>query len=168
MTPFILSQILVGIAFFSDFCSFQFKKREHVLVFFIISSILISAHFFILEVYTAGFLAIISTIRFVTFYFSTHKNFLYLFVLLTIVIFMLSYENYISVISFLGTLLVTIAVFQKNDKILRLIMMSGTSCWILHNVLIFSPVAVVLEASFLVSNLIGYYRFYVKEKIIRS
>ncbi|MFH1275490.1 MAG: YgjV family protein [Candidatus Woesearchaeota archaeon] len=42
LTAFLLSQIFGGIAFIFDFASFQFKKREHILVTLMISSLLIS------------------------------------------------------------------------------------------------------------------------------
>jgi len=42
-------------------------------------------------------------------------------------------------------------------------MMCGTSCIIVYNFLVFSPVGVLLELVFLASNFVGYYRHYLKK-----
>ncbi|MEJ2893378.1 YgjV family protein, partial [Pseudoalteromonas sp. B5MOD-1] len=36
--------------------------------------------------------------------------------------------------------------------------------WIVHNILVFSPLAVVMETVFLISNLVGLWRFYAHPK----
>jgi len=41
-------------------------------------------------------------------------------------------------------------------------MMIGTLVWIGHNALAGSPAAAVLETFFLGSNLVGYYRYYLR------
>ena len=70
MTPFLLSQILVGMAICTDLLSFQGKQRKHILVCLIISSSLISLHFVLLEHWTAAGLGLLAGIRFVTSYFT--------------------------------------------------------------------------------------------------
>ncbi|MFM9726320.1 YgjV family protein [Streptomyces scabiei] len=39
-------------------------------------------------------------------------------------------------------------------------MLVGTSMWIAHNIMVVSPIAVVMECLFLTSNIVGLYRFY--------
>lgn len=58
----------------------------------------------------------------------------------------------------------TYASFQGKDFTLRLLMIVGTVCWIVHNLLAFSPLAVVMETVFLISNLVGLWRFYANPK----
>ncbi|MBM4074274.1 MAG: YgjV family protein, partial [Planctomycetes bacterium] len=48
----------------------------------------------------------------------------------------------------------------KSDRRLRVCFMFGNSTWLLHNVIAGSPVASVMEASFLASNVFSYYRLY--------
>ena len=43
-------------------------------------------------------------------------------------------------------------------------MLIGTSLWIVHNFLAGSPGAVLMEAIFISSNLVGYFRFYIRPK----
>jgi hypothetical protein len=58
----------------------------------------------------------------------------------------------------------TIGVFQRSDRMLRLICGMGTINIIAHNVLIGTPGGIALEAFFLGSNVFSYYRFYLKKK----
>ena len=55
------------------------------------------------------------------------------------------------------------AAFQEDDRRLRQLMIVGTSFWLLHNYLIGSPTAVLMEVLFISSNLVGYYRYYFKK-----
>ena len=159
---FIASQILVGIALLTDFISFQFKDRKKIVLLLCVSAALISAHYFLLERNTAGVLVFISIIRFITAYFSTRKILMFAIIGLNILGFIFTYPSFLSVIILLALILVTIGVFQKEDKLLRILIMIGTIFMITYDVLIFSPMAIFLESFFLVSNLLGYYRFYIR------
>ena len=46
----------------------------------------------------------------------------------------------------------------------RLAFMCAACLWIVHNGIVGSPVAMANDALFLVSNLIGYYRFHIRPK----
>jgi len=163
---FLISQILIGIAFITDFLSFQFKDRKKILLLLFISVILIASHYFLLGKTTAGALTMISLLRFSIAYFSTRKIWMFLILGLSVLMFIFTYTEPSSFFSFLGLALATIGAFQEKDKNLRLVMMCGTSLIIIYDILIFSPMAVALESAFLISNFIGYYRFYVKKKKI--
>ncbi len=164
MNLFILSQILVGIAFCTDLISFQFKERKKVVLFLCLSSALISTHYFLLGRNTAGLLVFISIIRFITSYFSTRKILMFSIIGLNILGFLLTYSSPLSFIILFALILITIGAFQKEDKSLRRIIMMGTCFVITYDILIFSPIAIILEISFLLSNVIGYFRFYYKKK----
>ena len=41
-------------------------------------------------------------------------------------------------------------------------MLIGTGLWLIHNILAGTPMAVLMEILFITSNLVGYYRFYMK------
>jgi hypothetical protein len=43
-------------------------------------------------------------------------------------------------------------------------MMVSSLVWIVHNILAFTPAAVVLETFFLGSNVFAYYRFYIRRR----
>lgn len=161
---FLLSQILVGIAFFTDFASFQFKDRKKILLLLCTSAALISAHYFLLEKNTAGVLMIMSVIRFITSYFSTRKIFMFSIIGISFLAFIFTYSSPPAILILISVLFFTIGAFQKTDKKLRPLLMLGTCLMITYNVIIFSPMAIFLESSFLISNILGYYRFYIQKK----
>ncbi len=164
MNLFLLSQILAGTAIIFDFISFQLKKRTHIVLCLSMSVIFIAAHFLLLEKWTAAILMGVAAIRYIVSYFTTSIKTMMLFVLISVISSALTFQGYLSILSCIGAVFQTIATFNSDDRKLRLLMIVGTSFWITHNVFADSPVAVLMESLFLGSNLLGYYRFYIRKK----
>jgi hypothetical protein len=164
MSHFVISQILVGIAICFDILSFQFKERTKIVACLLVSCTLISIHFMLLDHWTAACLGILAAIRFTASLFSTSKKVMGGFVFATIVVAAFSYEGLLSLLACSGGCFGTVASFCKEDKQLRQLMLVGTSLWIIHNYLAGSPVAVLMEAIFISSNLVGYFRYYIWPK----
>jgi hypothetical protein len=163
LTPaFIISQIAMLIAMGFDFLSLQYKKREYTFLCLIVSASLISAHYFLLNRIAAGVIVFFSVLRFITCYFTTNKMYLFLFILLNTVSLFFTYKEIYDLIIYVGLVVFIIGNFQKDNKIMRKLMMVGTSIIIIYNSIIFSPMGVIAESSFLISNFIGYYRHYMK------
>lgn len=162
MTPFLLSQILVAIAICFDLLSFQFKERGRIIACLVISCTLISCHFAILGYWTASGLGLLATVRFLTSLVTTSRTVMAIFMTASAIITVVTFNGLLSVLSGLGSLFGTAGTFCRDDKHLRQIMLIGTSLWLVHNILAKSPTAVVMEALFITSNLVGYYRFYMK------
>lgn len=89
---------------------------------------------------------------------------MWVFLIITFAISILSFEGLLSVLGCTATIFTTVAVFSRNDKLLRQLMLVGTMIWIIHNYLAGSPGAVLMEALFIGSNLVGYFRYYIKPK----
>ncbi|MCB5361386.1 YgjV family protein [Vibrio lentus] len=166
MSAFYLSQVLVAIAICFDLLSFQFKERKKIVTCLFFAGVLISSHFILLEQWTAASLMIIATIRYLTSVFSTSPKFKYLFCSMSLVATAFTYSGLISVLSCCASVFQTFAAFNKDDRRLRELMIIGTSFWLVHNYLIGSPTAVVMEALFICSNLVGYYRFYFRKSAV--
>lgn len=147
-----------------DFLSMQYKKREHTFLCLIVSASLISAHYFLLSRVAAGIIVFFSVLRFITCYFTTDKKYLYIFILLNTLALIFTYKDAYDLIVYMGIVIFIIGNFQKDNKRMRKIMMVGTSLVIIYNLLIFSPMGIIAESSFLLSNLIGYYRHYIRKK----
>lgn len=162
MSLFVLSQILVGIAICTDIISFQFKEKVHIVSCLLISCVMIAAHFMCLGHWTAACLGILAAVRFVACLFSTSRKLLWLFLLIATLVSAFTYEGYLTIIGFCATIFGTFAAFSKEDKTLRQLIFVGTSIWILHNSLAGSPGAVLLEVIFLGSNVVGYFRYYIR------
>jgi len=163
VSVFLISQVLIGIAFCFDLLSFQLKERKQILICFIVASTLIATHFFLLEQVTAACLILVSTTRFLASYFTTAKRWMVFFLLITTVVFYFTFAGKLSILAYAASLIGTWGSFQDKDKALRLCMMMGTTLWIIHNIFAGSPAAVALEIFFLGSNLWGYYRFYIRK-----
>jgi len=164
ISNFVLSQILIGIAICFDILSFQFKERTRIVVCFIVSVSFISCHFMLLGHWTAAFLGLLAAVRFTTSLFTSSKRLMGLFILITFIISAFSFEGLLSVLGCTATVFTTIASFSKDDKLLRQLMLVGTMIWITHNYLAGSPGAVLMEALFISSNLVGYYRYYIRPR----
>ncbi len=162
---FLASQVLAGIAIIADVFSFQFKERKKIIIFFMIAAICICLHYLLLERYVAAIIVWLWMVRFFIAYHSTWKYWKYIFIVLFTGITGLFYKDIFDLLILIWMIFVTVWVFHKDDKYLRQFMMCGTSCIIIYNFLIFSPVGVLLESIFLGSNLVGYYRHYLKKRM---
>ncbi|MDD2465616.1 MAG: YgjV family protein [Desulfobulbus sp.] len=162
MSSFALSQVLVAIAIGFDLLSFQFKNRQRILACLCCSCLLIAVHFLLLGLWTAMGLAFLAAIRMVASYFTTSKRVMFFFVVASLLVAVSTFHGLLSVLSCVGALFGTIGSFCREDKQLRLVMMCATSLWLVHNILAGTPTAVLMEGLFLGSNLLGYYRFYVR------
>ncbi len=162
MSAFLLSQLLVGVAFFFDLASFQFREKRKVLGCLVFSALLLGAHFYLVEAYTAAVLGFIAAARFLTAMFSSSRWLLALFLGLVFGNAALSFAGVTTVLATVGAAVTTTASFLASDRRFRELMALGIVIWIVHNALVGSPGAVVLETFFLGSNLVGYYRFYLR------
>jgi len=162
LSVFLLSQLLVVVVFFFDLASFQFREKRHVLACLVFSGFLMGCHFYLVEAYTASVLGFIASVRFLTAIFTHSRWLLGLFLSLVFINAVLSYAGLITVLATTGAAITTTASFLASDKRFRELMMLGIAVWIVHNVVAGSPAAVALETFFLGSNLLGYYRFYVR------
>ena len=161
MSAFVISQILVGIAICFDILSFQFKERKKIVACLLVSCVLIAAHFLILGHWTAVCLGLLAALRFAASLFSTSKKLMLVFISATLAITALTYTGLLSLLAGSGGCFGTAASFCKEDKRLRQLMLVGTSLWIIHNYLAGSPGAVLMEAIFITSNVVGYFRYYI-------
>lgn len=166
INAFIISQVLVWIAIITDFLSFQYKERKKILILLTVSALLVAVHYLLLDKTTAFFLVLLWVLSFITSIFTHNKKILSLFLVLYLIAFLINFKELYDIIIFIWLFIILISKFQKDDKYLRIIMMIWTTFVILYNIIIFTPLWVVLESLFLWSNLIWYYRHYLKKKII--
>lgn len=168
LSNFILSQILIGVAICFDICSFQFRERIKILTCLVVSTVFISIHFLLLEHWTAGLLGLLSVARYLSSMVTTSRKVMWTFLIIILAITVFSFEGRLSVLCCAATFFTTIAAFRKEDKHLRQLMLIGTMIWLTHNYLAGSPGAVLMETLFIVSNLVGYFRYYIIPQYTRS
>jgi hypothetical protein len=159
MSSFVLSQIIIAIALLFDVSSFQFKERRHLIFTQFLAALLISAHFFVLDRHTAGAMFALSGVRLVISLRWQADRLRNLFLSLSIAVSWLTYSGHLSVIGCTGNLLMTAGSFAHSNARMRLLMISGSSVWLIHNILAWTPVGIFMEVVFLTSGVIGYHRF---------
>lgn len=157
---FLLSQCLVSVATLLDLASFQFKSRRLILLCLFGSVLLTAWHFFLLGQQSAGWLMLIAATRYLYCVFARQRLMMLCFILFSVTAVLLTWHSWLSGIALAATLIQTVASFQSQDLKLRSMMLVGTSMWIAHNIMVVSPIAVVMECLFLTSNIVGLYRFY--------
>ena len=161
MSDFMLSQLLVTITLIIECCAMQLKNKNYILASLSVSCLFNGLHYLLLDQPTAGCIFLFSSLRFLI---SIKWKFRWitlaaLSVSLLITIF--TYTGILSIIGFLATVLITVGSFSHNDKFLRLMMISGGSLWFIHNLILWTPVGILVEVVFVGSSCIGYYRYYV-------
>ena len=155
---FALSQLLAALAFSGGIVAFQQRGRAGMLKFWFVSALLNASHFAVLGQYEAALFVGLTAVRFLVAALSPRRRWMYVFLLLSTLLLVFSYNGAINLLPYLAAVVGTIGSFQANVALVRLLMAIGASAWILHNVLIGSPVAVLMELAFLGSNLVGYVR----------
>ena len=160
MGSFLLSQMVAAIAFACGAISFQWKARRFMLLSLSGSAVANACHFFILGRAAPGTLYLIIGARCLAAAFSVNRKIMYLFFGLIVAGFVFSYKHPIEFLGLFATLLATYGSFQSTARRVRVIMMLCNVSWMTHNVVVGTPVAAVTEATFLTSNVLGYWRFH--------
>lgn len=160
MDSFLISQALAAVAYSCGVVSFQCKERRGVLLWLCASALTNAFHFFVLGRNGAGTLYIVMGVRVFTAAFTTDRRLMYVFMALIVAGFFVSYERPLDILALFGSLLPTYGSFQKSVRKIRLIYMICAVTWMIHNYIAGSPVAVLMETTFLVSNLVGYWRIH--------
>ena len=160
---FLLSQAFAACALVSDFISFQLKSRVAILLLLTLSCVFLTIHYVLLDSAAAAIVVGISAIRFFVASRTQHVAVALSFLAASIIGTLATWRIPADVLVLLGGALANTASFADTDKKLRLIMMLATSCFLVYNALIFSPVGILVEISFLSSNFLGYYRHYLRK-----
>jgi hypothetical protein len=162
MSTFVISQLLVGVAFVFSVSAFQFSDQRLVRGGMTVAAAALAVHFWLLDLDTAAVAAAIAGVRFFVAIFYRNNRLFYLFISLVLVNAVLSYSGLLTVLATIGTSFATWGAFRNSDKQFRLFMMCASIVMILHNLLAQTPAAIALESFFLGSNLLAYYRIYIR------
>jgi len=158
MSPFLISQLLAAATLLVGMAAFQLRDRKQILRGWCMAASFAAAHFFILGSNEAGILVVVTAIRFLVSSFTTDKRLMYVFMALAIGGFAMSYAHAVSFLALAATLIGTYGSFYGTARAVRLAMMSAEVLWVIHNVIVWSPVAVLMEVLFFASNLTGMLR----------
>jgi hypothetical protein len=158
MSPFIISQILASITLVIGMAAFQAKERHTILRGWFLAAMFASAHFYFLGMLEACLLVGIIGVRFLVSSFTQDRRLMYLFMAISFGAYVATYNEPVSLLALVAAMIGTWGTFQKSQTTVRLTMMSTEILWVIHNIIIWSPVAVGMEVLFFSSNLIGFIR----------
>jgi len=159
MSLFFLSQLIASASFILDVLAFQFARRPLSLTILACSTSLLSLHFWLLDETGACGLMALAACRYLVAIFTTHRAIKVGFLGALAMCSLLTWRHPADVLPLTGSLMMTLAAFQPDAMRLRLITLGGSLCWLANNILAGSPVAVAMEATFMVSTWISYWRF---------
>lgn len=165
MPDFLLSQLLVSITLAIECFAMQLKNKNRILAFLSISCLFNGLHYLLLDQPTAGYIFLFSSIRFLI---SIKWKFQWMAaasLCVSLFITIYTYIGFLSILGFIATVFITTGSFSTNDKFLRIMMIVGGTIWLIHNVILWSPVGILVEAVFVGSGIIGYYRYYAAGKL---
>lgn len=148
MSFFLLSQICASITLFLDVLTFQFKRREVILAFMVASTFFLSLHYYFLDRMLASSILVASILRFIVSYYTTNKWWMWFFLVLAGIISIFTFTELIDIIPLIVSILFTLWAFQKDTRILRLFFLWAWGLLLVYDVLIFSPVWILLETVF--------------------
>jgi hypothetical protein len=166
MSTFLLSQFLAALAFAAGLAAFQFRARPAILRSWSLCAALNGAHFLLLGVPGAATLAAMISVRFLVASFTSDRRIMVFFMILAVAGFIATFTRPVGFLALASTLLGTWASFQLNDRTVRVTLAICASLWVVHNAIIGSPVATVMELAFLASNAIGWRRFHGRAKMV--
>jgi len=158
LTPFLISQILAVGTLVAGMAAFQFRDRTIILRGWFVAALFGSAHFWFLDAYEACLLVGVTALRFLVSSFTTNRRAYYFFMVLAVAGFTVTYQSLLSFLPLAATLVGTWGSFQGTDRAVRWSMFGAQACWVTFNIVIWSPVAILVEVLFFSSNLIGMLR----------
>ena len=167
---FILTQALGLCGILCGAIAFQCKKHSNIMLFRTVNELLFAIQYLLLGAYTGMAMDLIGCLRNQLFASQIKRN---KSTLLTQIIFCIifliggiaTWSGYISILAITAKLLSTVAYSLKNTKILRLIILTTSSCWLVYNAMVSSWAGVLCEVFTLSSIVISLFRFYILPKL---
>ncbi|WP_286235381.1 YgjV family protein [Thalassotalea sediminis] len=165
MPDFLLSQILVTFTLAIECYAMQLKNKDRILALLSLSCLFNGIHYLLLDQPTAGYIFLFSSVRFLISIKWKLQWMAAASLCVSLFITIYSYIGFLSILGFFATVFITTGSFSKNDKFLRLMMILGGSLWLLHNIILWTPVGILVEIIFVGSSAIGYYRYYLAGRL---
>ncbi len=141
--------------------SFQIKDRKQILYYQASSFVVFAFHYLLLGGYTGMALSLLNAIRALVFSHPKARNqwIFWIFVSLTILFGIVTWEGWHSLLVVAGVLFSTIAHWQKDSQKLRLFYPPSNISWIVYDIFVKSYSGFLSESIALASIIIGLFRY---------
>lgn len=169
---FILAQIVGIIVLVITVISIQFKTKEKILICQIIANILVAIQYFLLNALTGAVVSIINVIRCIIFYHYKKKDkkpsiiFLTIFIGVAIISGILTWQNGLSIIPIIATIIFTYGLWQDNVRITRICTAVTAGNWAIYNVVVKAYAGALQSVAECISAIIAMIRH--REKMNRE
>ena len=158
MDAFLWSQVLAGMTLVTGMAAFQFRERVTMLRLWALAATFAAVHFYLLGSTAAAILVGVTVLRFLVSSVTTDKRLMWLFLSLAVAGFAFTYVGPVSLLPLFATLVGTVGSFHGSGNAVRYSSMVAEGTWIVFDIIIWSPVAIVMEVLFFISNLVGLIR----------
>ncbi|MBR3696853.1 MAG: YgjV family protein [Clostridia bacterium] len=167
---YIISQIFTIIMYILLGITYQVKSRKKILILSILSNTFQGIAYILLKANSGFLMCILAIVRDVTTIIINIKikdnkikkraNLctIILCYIAIIISAIFTYEGLFSMFSIIATMLYTYSIWQQNKKVYAILGTPIGICWIIYNIYVKSIFGVILEASILLSSIIGFIR----------
>ena len=143
--------------------SFQKNTNKGILLFQTLTSSMFALQFFLLGAYTGSVMNVLGAIRNIVFYNRksklANKYTFYAIMILYVILGIVTYKNYFSILSIVGMLLSTIGFWIENPKYTRRISLISSPCFFVYNLSSRSLAGVLTEIFVMCSLIIAMIKF---------
>lgn len=164
-TSYILSQVLIIIAYIILGIGLGKKSRKHILVYSSIYNILSASHYILLSGTMGAISNIIGLIRNLSFYYNEKKGrknskmLLLIFCFIAIVLTIIFYKTPVDLFPCILSLIGIYSYWNTNTKVTRIGNILISICYIIYSIPIKSYFLIILEGYLVIKTLIGYFKY---------
>ncbi len=139
-TPYMLAAQIMGyIGLLCAIIGFQCKRHKPIMLWRIGNEFFFGVQFFMMHTWTGLMMNVIGTVRNIIFTSQVEKNrstrpAQIVFSVLFVVLGMLTYNGYISILVIAAKVITTFAYGMKNTSLLRLLTLPTCICWMIYNI----------------------------------
>ena len=147
----------------------QFNKHWQIVLLKTLGTLAFTIQYLFLKAYTGMAMDAIGVFRNILFIFVVKKEkttlpWIILFSSLTLVLGIISFEGAISLLVIVAKLLSCISYGLKSPKMIRMLNLPSSTCWLVYNALHFTLAGVLNEVFVIISIIIAEIRVYYKEQ----
>jgi len=167
---YVMSQVFTVLMYALLGITYQVKSRRKILILSIFSNAFQGIAYLLLNAKSGFVMCVLAILRETAMMFISDKikdekksKRAYLCVIIVFYIAMIisaifTYEGMLSMLSILATAIYTYSIWQKNEKVYKVLGTPVGFCWIAYNIFVRSIFGVVFESIILICSIVGYVR----------
>lgn len=167
---YIISQIFAVLSIIFDLVAAQRRKKVDLLKMDTLAAFCSSLHYVFLGAWSGLASKIITTIRnALAVYQTTHKNkknklILIVFVLAYIIMGILTFNSFFSILPILAPSIYTIVIYTSDVKKIRYAVVISNLLWLIYDIHLLSIAGILAETIIIINGLVAIYRYRKKNK----